>query len=252
MSSIAQQHSSTRAYIAFFYSLVCYAASLISLTYFIVFVSGIYEPLSVNIQEGKQPFLLGLLVNIFLISLFGLQHSIMARRRFKTWLCKYVPESVERSTFCLGSSIALAAIPFFWVPMNGQVWSFSGSAAELFIYGIGGTGWILLLVATFQLDHFELFGLRQTFLPIIEKAVTGSEFKTPGLYKIVRHPIQLGLLIGVWAVPVSTANHLVLAIGVTVYILVGLYFEEKDLIREFGNRYRAYKQRVAKLIPFIV
>lgn len=251
MSSSIQQPSATQSYIPFGYSLVCYVASLISLTCFIVFVSGLYEPLSVNAQKGEQSLLMGLLINTLLISLFGIQHSVMARERFKVWLSKYIPESTERATFCLASSLVLFAITFFWAPMNGQLWDLSASSIGLFISCVGGAGWILLLVATFQLDHFELFGLKQTFYPLIGKKMQDAEFKTPGLYKLVRHPIQLGVLIGVWAVPVSTVSHFMLAIGMTAYILVGLYFEEKDLVKEFGSRYSDYKKQVAKLLPFI-
>ncbi|GAA0859025.1 isoprenylcysteine carboxylmethyltransferase family protein [Aliiglaciecola litoralis] len=251
MSSATKSNTTARPIVPFLYSLVCYAASLFSLIYFIVFASGVYAPISVNSQSLEQPLLTALVFNIALIALFGLQHSIMARKRFKQWLFNYLPESAERATFCLGTAIALVIMVYFWQPMNGQVWQVTGSLTGYAVQAIGAAGWLILLIASFQLDHFELFGLRQTFTPLLGRPMPSSQFRTPGLYKIVRHPIQLGVLLGVWFVPESTANHLLLAIGMTLYIFIGLYFEEKALIQEFGNNYRDYKQRVAKLIPFI-
>ncbi|MFT4939875.1 MAG: protein-S-isoprenylcysteine O-methyltransferase Ste14 [Paraglaciecola sp.] len=251
MPSAIKTTRTTHPLFPFIYSLVCYVASLFSLTYFIVFASGVYAPISVNTQNTEQALLPALLINISLIALFGLQHSIMARQRFKQWLFNYLPESAERATFCLGTSIALVIIVYYWVPMSGEIWNFSGTFSAHFIQAIGAAGWLVLLIASFQLDHFELFGLRQTFTPLIGKPMPESHFRTPGLYKIVRHPIQLGVLLGVWFVPESTLNHLVLAISMTFYIFVGLYFEEKALIQEFGKTYQDYKQHVAKLLPFI-
>lgn len=235
----------------FCYSLFCYLLSVSALVYFIVFTSGIYTPLSVNNQNSDQPFALALLANITLIMLFGLQHSIMARRSFKQWLLRYIPQSVERATYCLASALALCAVGYFWIPMTGEVWNIASESLALAVQCLGGMGWVILLVATFQLDHFELFGLRQTFAPLTGQVLPDPYFKTPGLYKIVRHPIQLGVLIGLWAVPTSTINHLVLAVAMTIYVFIGLYFEEEDLIQEFGSTYNDYKKCVAKVIPFL-
>lgn len=241
----------SKAIAAFAYSLLAYALSLVSLSTFIVFVSGLCPHFSVNALSKGESLGYALTVNTGLLLLFGLQHSVMARKRFKHWLIRYIPESTERATYCLGSSLALVALPLFWVPMNGTVWDVSASSVTWLVAGIGTLGWGLLLVATFQLDHFELFGLRQPYSRLVGKPMPEARFKTPGLYKVVRHPIQLGVLIGMWAVPASSVNHLVVAGGMTVYILIGLYFEEKDLIAQFGRHYRDYKQQVAKLIPFV-
>ena len=256
MPTIIKHRTTAQIVLPFCYSLGCYLISLVSLIYFIVFSSGMYAPISINatpsnIIASEHTFITSFLINISLIAFFGLQHSIMARNRFKIWLSTFLPASVERATFCLGSSIALAMIAYFWAPMNGNVWSISGHALSLLIQIIGFAGWGLMLIATFQLDHFELFGLKQTFFPFIGKAMPEAKFKKPGLYKVVRHPIQLGVLIGVWFIPESTANHMMLATGMTIYIFIGLYFEEKELVKEFGKTYQEYKKQVAKLIPFL-
>lgn len=251
MSTLLNKASGTNTLIPFCYAIGFYFLALGSLVYFIVFSSGMYAPLSVNNQQVEQPLAVAMSGNIFLLLLFGFQHSLMARKRFKAWLFNYLPRSVERATYCLATSVVLFAIVYFWFPMKGDIWQVTSASTALIVQGLGGAGWLLLVLATFQIGHFELFGLKQTFAPLVGKEMPEPAFKTPGLYKLVRHPIQLGVLIGIWVVPVSSLNHLVLALGMTIYIFVGLYFEEKDLIREFGNTYRAYKKRVGKVIPFV-
>ena len=233
------------------YSLVCYCFAVAALVYFIVFTSGVYPPLSVNDQSVEKSLTYALSVNLGLLLLFGIQHSIMARKKFKQALLRIIAPSIERATYCLASAIVLVMIGHFWVPMSGVLWEVSSPIFALIVTCIGAMGWLFLLIATFQLDHFELFGVKQTYSLFFDKPAPKVRFKTPGFYKIVRHPIQTGVLIGVWSVPVSTVNHFVLALGMTVYIFVGLYFEEKDLMDEFGDTYRHYKEKVAKLIPFL-
>lgn len=251
MSILLKESQTTHTLVAFCYAISCYFLTLGALVYFIVFSSGIYAPLSVNNQQVEQPLALAMFGNIILMLLFGLQHSLMARKRFKAWLFNYLPRSVERATYCLATAAVLFVIVHFWFPMKGEVWQVSSLSTALIVQALGGGGWLLLVLATFQIGHFELFGLAQTYAPLTGKEMPEPVFKTPGLYKIVRHPIQLGVLIGIWVVPVSSLNHLVLAIGMTLYIFIGLYFEEKDLIREFGSTYRTYKKRVGKVIPFV-
>lgn len=251
MTTSTESRITTKPLIPFVYSLACYFVSLGALLYFIVFASGVYPPISVNAQNVNQPLLPALLSNISLIAIFGLQHSIMARKRFKQWLSNYLPDSAERATFCLGTSVALVILVYYWVPMSGGIWNLSGTQLGYAIQAVGAVGWLILLIASFQLDHFELFGLRQTFSPLMGKPIPAPAFRTPGLYKLVRHPIQLGVLLGIWAVPESTVNHLVFSIGITSYIFIGLYFEEKDLVMEFGNSYLDYRKNIAKLIPFL-
>lgn len=235
----------------FSYSLICYAAGVLSLIYFILFVSDLFLPQTVNTySEGSASFSV-LLINVFAISIFGLQHSVMARASFKHWLSRVIDPSMERSTYILFTAIAIIAMCLLWVPVGPVVWQLESDALVFAIRGIALFGWTFLLLATFMINHFELFGLSQTFNPMVGKATTERGFKTTGFYKIVRHPIQTGVLIGMWAVPVSTLSHLLFASGITLYILVGLYFEEKDLVREFGVTYREYRVRVKRLIPFV-
>jgi len=245
------KHNSLGTSLLFVYSLLCYAATLVALVYFIVFCSGLYDPISVNRQGSEHGSFTALLINFLLLLVFGVQHSVMARQSFKSWLSKFLPSSVERSTYCLASAFALAIIPFGWQPIGGLIWEFSSPWIIYAIHGGSAFGWGVLLLATFQIGHFELFGLKQSYYSMVGRREPEVSFKTPGLYRIVRHPIQLGVLMGMWLVPTSTSSHLMLSIGMTLYILVGLYFEEKDLVSEFGLRYREYRQRVAKLIPFI-
>lgn len=243
---------SVSSVVLFAYSIFCYIATLGALVYFMVFCSGLYEPISVNSQVARYDWLTALAINICLLSVFGVQHSVMARQSFKSWLARFLPVSVERSTYCLASACVLALIPFAWVPIEGIVWELNSPILSLAVQVGSVVGWTILLVATFQIGHFELFGLKQTYYTMQGEIVPASTFKTPGLYRIVRHPIQLGVLMGMWLVPTSTSSHLMLSLGMTVYVLVGLYFEERDLVREYGNRYQDYRQRIAKLIPFIV
>lgn len=237
--------------VSFIYSLLCYVASVASLICFIVFVSDVWPQLSVNNQQTTMSTPTALLINLGLLLLFGIQHSVMARQGFKRWIKHYIGDSVERATYCLGTAVVIFVMIHFWQPMSGMIWQVDNPTAVMAIRTTGLLGWGILLLATFQLDHFALFGLRQTFAPLRGNPIPQAQFKMPGLYKLVRHPIQTGVLIGIWAVPVSTTGHLVLALGMTIYIFVGLYFEEKDLVREFGDTYRDYKTRVAKVIPFV-
>lgn len=246
-----QGESSFSNVVCFVYSLLCYGATLLSLASLIVFVSGVCPQLDVNKVAGETSAGWALLINLGLVSLFGIQHSVMARKGFKNWLKRYVNASVERATYCLASAAVILFMVFFWQPMAGEFWSLDAPYAIAMVRVLGVLGWLLLLAATFQLNHFELFGLQQTYAQLRRQPIAAQQFKTPGLYRVVRHPIQLGALIGVWAVPVATLGHFVFAASITAYIFIGLYFEEKDLIAEFGEGYREYKRRVAKLIPFL-
>lgn len=237
--------------VCFIYSLLCYGATLLSLVSLIVFVSGVCPHLDVNKATGGISTGWALCINLSLVSLFGIQHSVMARKTFKAWSKQYIDPSIERATYCLATAAVLIIMVFFWQPMAGELWSLEAGYAIAMVRVVGVVGWLVLLVATFQLDHFELFGVRQTYALLRRQPILAQHFKTPGLYRLVRHPIQLGVLIGVWAVPAATLGHFVFAASISVYIFIGLYFEEKDLIAEFGESYREYKRRVAKLIPFL-
>ena len=176
----------------------------------------------------------------------------MARPAFKRWFTGFIDPSVERSTYVLATALVIAGMCHLWIPFGSVIWQVESEIGVYIIRGIAVFGWVFLFLATFMINHFELFGLRQTLDPLQGKSTPAATFKVSGFYKIVRHPIQTGVLIGIWAVPVSTVSHIVFASGITVYIFVGLYFEEKDLIQEFGESYLDYMQRVKRVIPFIV
>jgi methanethiol S-methyltransferase len=233
------------------YALGSYTFAMVALTYFILFISDLFIPITVNSVPFDVSTITAFSINMGLLLLFGLQHSVMARPKFKQWLKSYMDSSIERATYCLGTGLVLGFMCCMWQAIPGVVWSVDSALAAGIIRGIAAIGWTILLIATFNIDHFELFGLRQVYSKFVGKAMPHMVFKMAGLYKWVRHPIQTGLLIGMWAVPEASSGHLMLAGGMTVYIFIGLYFEEKDLIKEFGQTYRDYKKKVGKVIPFI-
>ncbi len=238
----------------FIYSLICYGAGVASLIYFILFVSDVWLLNTVNtILPSPSPSLAYvIMMNTLALILFGMQHSVMARPAFKRWFTGFIDPSVERSTYVLATALVIAGMCHLWIPFGSVIWQVESEIGVYIIRGIAVFGWVFLFLATFMINHFELFGLRQTLDPLQGKSAPAATFKVSGFYKIVRHPIQTGVLIGIWAVPVSTVSHIVFASGITVYIFVGLYFEEKDLIQEFGESYLDYMQRVKRVIPFIV
>lgn len=199
----------------------------------------------------SEPFMLALVINIGLLSLFALQHSVMARSWFKQWITRTIPTTAERATYVLFSNIAMILLFALWQPMGGIVWEVQSALYEsLLIVGFV-VGWIVLLLATFLIDHFHLFGLKQPWYEFIGKTESKSRFVTPLLYKIVRHPIYFGWLIIFWCAPVMTVAHLVFAILSSAYIFVGIYFEESDLKKEFGEAYQHYQSRVPMVMPFV-
>jgi protein-S-isoprenylcysteine O-methyltransferase Ste14 len=185
-----------------------------------------------------------------LLAIFALQHSIMARRSFKRWWARFVPPAIERSTYVLAATAALGLLLGHWRPIASPViWQVENPAAVTAIWVVFWLGWSVLLLATFLINHFELFGLRQVFSRLTGREIPEAEFRTPLIYRYVRHPIYLGFLMGFWAAPVMTAGHLLFAAGATGYILVGIWFEERDLIAQFGDKYRRYRDQVGMLIP---
>ena len=190
------------------------------------------------------------LVDLLLLAAFGIQHSVMARRSFKQWWIRVVPAAVERSTYVLATCAVLALMVCFWMPIEAPiVWRVEHGAGAELLWSVFGIGWVLVLASTFQIDHFELFGLRQVFARLTERSAPEGRFMTPLLYRYVRHPLYAGLLLTFWSVPVMTVGRLLFALGFTVYILIGIAFEERDLVRQFGDRYRAYREQVGMLIP---
>jgi len=190
-----------------------------------------------------------LLIDIALLGLFAVQHSVMARRGFKEWWTRFIPQPAERSTFVLASSVALALLIWQWRPIVDPVWSVDNRSAQWLLIGLSHLGWVILLVATFLINHFELFGLQQTFEYWRGRRFEPPSFRTPALYRVVRHPLYLGFLLAFWATPHMTAGHLLFAIMTTGYILVGIFFEERDLIARFGDQYRRYRADVGMLLP---
>jgi methanethiol S-methyltransferase len=232
-----------------FYAIVSYAVFLVSFLYALGFLGNYLVPKSI---DAGSPMNLSkaIVVDLLLLGLFAIQHSIMARPAFKQWWAKIFPVACQRSTYVLLSSLILLLLFWQWRPMPMPVWQINGIAAWLLI-GVYWLGWLIVLASTFMIDHFDLSGLRQAFFALRGAEVPGQSFKTPLLYKIVRHPIMLGFLLVFWATPEMTAGHLLFAIVTTAYILVGLRFEERDLIAQFGATYQQYRGRVPMLLPRI-
>jgi len=238
-----------RALLLFPYGVVAYVACLASLLYFVGFSGDLLVPRSVDRGAGA-PWIEALGTDLLLLIVFGVQHSVMARQGFKRWWTRIVPPAVERSTFVVATCVVLALMFRFWVPITTPVaWQVEQRAGVVLLWGLFGLGWLLALVSTCLIDHFELFGLRQVLAPLTRRAMPQAQFKTPLLYRCVRHPLYAGLLLSFWSVPVMTAGRLLFAIGFSAYILIGIAFEERDLLRQFGERYRAYREQVGMLIP---
>lgn len=234
---------------AFLYGLVSYLVFLAVFAYFIAFVGGFLVPKTVDSGGGELPIALAILVDVGLIALFGLQHSGMARPGFKRWWRKIVPASVMRSTYVLVASLTLAFVCWAWQPIPGTLWEVEAPAGRAVLWGVFALGWALVLAATFLINHFHLFGLQQVWENLRGRELSSPEFQTPGLYRFVRHPLNLGFLLAFWAVPEMTWGHALFALAFTGHILVSIPLEERDLIAAFGERYRRYREGVPSLFP---
>ena len=235
---------------ALLFGLASYVVFFGTFLYAIGFVTGLFVPKGIDSGAdggvGKA-----LAVNIVLLSIFAVQHSVMARKGFKEWWTRFVPPAVERSVYVLLASLALILVFWQWRPIQMVVWTVTDPTIAMAIQGLSLFGFLIVLVSTLLINHFELFGLRQVVANLMGWRLPAPQFRTPMLYKAVRHPLYLGFIIAFWAAPTMTAGHLLFAAVTTAYILVAIVLEERDLIEAFGEEYREYRQRVAMIIPFL-
>ena len=230
------------------YSASNYGLFVVVFSYLVGFVGNFYVPKAVD--DGvitALPEAIG--VNLALLLAFALQHSVMARSSFKRAWTRVVPAALERSTYVLLSSLLMALLLWQWRPLPSPVWHFDSAVMRLVLWALFASGWILALTSTFLIDHFSLFGLRQAWAAYRKDPATDQAFTTPGPYRMVRHPLYLGFVVAFWSTPDMSQGHLLLAAGITAYILVGIFFEERDLVRYFGQTYRDYQRRVPMLLP---
>lgn len=235
--------------LAFCFGLASYLVFLVAFLYAIGFVDSIFVPKDINSGE-PVPTIEAVGINIVLLSLFAAQHSLMARQTFKRWWTRFVPNAIVRSTYVLFASSILLLLFWQWRPIPFIIWHISERTAAAALLGLSLLGWLLVLLSTFMINHFELFGLYQVFENLRARTIHDPHFKAPFLYKIVRHPIYLGFIIAFWSTPVMTFGHLLFAAMTTAYIFVGLTLEERDLVTLFGDQYQRYRKQVAMLVPW--
>lgn len=230
-------------------ALFCYAAFFAAFLYLVGFVGG-FDFLPTHVDKGREATpAIAAVINLGLIALFGVQHSVMARQRFKRAWTRTIPKPVERSVYCLATVLVLVALFAFWHPIGGTVWTIENEIGRTMMWAAFWAGWGILFVSTWLLNHFELFGLQQAWLHLRGREAEPLRMRTPLFYKWVRHPLYTGFLIAFWATPVMTWGHLLLAAGFTVYILIGIAHEERDLVDLFGEEYLTYRRSVGSLIP---
>lgn len=230
------------------YGIINYNLGSTALVYLIAFLFNLFVPYSIDSGEVNNVYIAAA-INLGLITLFGLQHSIMARPAFKKRLARFLPAAAERSTFMLGAAVVTFTLCLLWQPMPHVLWKADNVILYNSLLAIGLSGWALVFYATFLINHFDLFGLRQVWLYFKGEEYTHLPFKLNSLYRYVRHPIMTGVFIGIWFTPVMTVGHLLLALGMSTYIIIGVYHEEKDLIHVFGDRYLRYIRSTGKFFP---
>jgi protein-S-isoprenylcysteine O-methyltransferase Ste14 len=234
---------------AFLFGAVAYLTFLITILYAIGFVSGLVVPKAID-SGAKSATFEAIAVNLALMSLFAIQHSVMARKWFKQWWTQFIPSAIERSTYVLCASLTLLLLFWQWRPMPAIVWHIEEPEMAAVVTGLSFVGWAIVFTSTFLINHFELFGLHQVANNLAGREMPAPVFRTPFFYKLVRHPIYLGFIIAFWAAPTMSAGHLLFAAVTTAYIFVGILLEERDLVGMFGDEYRRYRERVSMLVPW--
>jgi protein-S-isoprenylcysteine O-methyltransferase Ste14 len=248
-TDIGRRGSLLGRFTAFLYGISVYAVFFVTFIYAVGFVSDLVVPKTID-SGAATSMTEALTVNLLLMSVFAIQHSAMARKEFKRWWTQFVPDSVERSTYVLFASLALALLFWQWHPMPDLVWQVGNPQIAFAITCLSFIGWLIVLTGTFLINHFELFGVNQVANNLVGRPTPAPRFRTPLLYKVVRHPIYLGFVIAFWAAPAMTVGHLLFAAVTTAYIVIGASLEERDLIGLFGDEYRRYKGRVSMLVPW--
>jgi len=233
---------------ALIYGLVCYVMFLGVYLYAIGFMGNFVVAKAID-SGADGPLGQAILINVLLLGVFAIPHTIMARPTFKRWWTKMVPEPIERSTYVLVSNLALILLFWQWRPMGGMIWNVENSIGRMILWGLFGLGWLLVLLSTLQINHLDLFGMRQVWLFFRGKPYTAVKLVTPVFYKHVRHPLYVGWIIAFWATPTMTAAHLLFAIATTAYILIAIQFEERNLVEAHGEGYIKYRERTPMLVP---
>ena len=235
-------------FIAFVYGVASYLLFLVTFLYAIGFTTNFLVPKSID-SGTPGPFGESLLINLLLLGVFAIQHTVMARPGFKAWWTQFVPQSVERSTYVLLASLALVLLFWQWRPMTDVVWHVDNELGRMVLWALCAFGWFTVLLTTFMINHFDLFGLRQVYLNLRKTPYSEVKFQLNFLYKLVRHPLMLGFLIAFWAAPTMTVGHLVFTLATTGYIFIALQFEERDLLKAHGQAYEDYRKRVRMILP---
>jgi methanethiol S-methyltransferase len=248
MTQDSRSHPVSR-FVGLLYGLVAYVAFFGTILYAIGFVTAGLVPKTIDTGPAT-PEAEAVIVDLLLMSLFAVQHSVMARRQFKQWWTQFVPKSVERRTYVLFSSLALILLFWQWRPLPAAVWQIDNPQIAMAVTGLSLVGWVIVFTSTFLINHFELFGLHQVASNLVGSSMPEPRFRTPLYYNFVRHPIYLGFIIAFWAAATMTVGHLLFAAVTTAYIFVGILLEERDLIAFFGDDYRRYKERVSMLVPW--
>lgn len=238
-----------KRFVVFSFGVLSYVLFFVAIAYAMGFVTGVFVPKHLG-SGPAAPLAEALVVNSLLLGAFAVQHTIMARPAFKLWITQYVPKAVERSIFVFAASAILLVTYWQWRPMPDVIWQVDNPAVAALLAAGAWLGFAIVLLSSFLISHFDLFGLRQVWLYLVDKAYTNPTFRLTGLYKYVRHPLMLGFLIAFWSAPVMTAGHLLFSVLVTGYIFVGIQFEERDLERMHGDVYRQYRDSVPMIVPY--